>query len=52
LISQSDDDSVVDKGRAAAQRLGLEFEHRHVGLEPFSDAVTDAVSISLRKRVA
>jgi len=52
LISQSDDDSVVDKGRAAAQRLGLEFEHRHVGLEPFSDAVTNAVSISLSKRVA
>jgi len=38
--------------RAAARRLGLEFEHRHVGLEPFSDAVTSAVSVALSKRVA
>jgi hypothetical protein len=52
LISQTDDQSVVDKARAAAQRLGLEFEHRHVGLEPFTAAVTNAVSISLSKRVA
>jgi len=52
LISQTDDQSIVDKGRAAAQRLGLEFEHRHVGLEPFTEAVTNAVSISLSKRVA
>src|SRR3954453_16771596 len=52
LISQSDDPSVVDRGRAAARRLGLEFEHRHVGLQPFTAAVTNAVSISLSKRVA
>ena len=32
LLSQSDDPAVVDAGRAAAERLGLEFEHRHVGL--------------------
>ena len=51
LISQTEDPSIVDKGRVAAQRLGLEFEHRHVGLEPFTNAVTDAVSISLSKRV-
>jgi len=52
LISQTDDESIVDKGRAAAQRLGLEFEHRHVGLAPFTEAVTNAVSISMSKRVA
>ncbi len=32
LISQTDDDAIVAMGRAAAERLGLEFEHRHVGL--------------------
>src|SRR6185295_14710701 len=52
LISQAEDESVIDKARAAAQRLGLEFEHRHVGLEPFTDAVVDAVAISMSKRVA
>ena len=52
LISQSEDESIIDRGRAAARRLGLEFEHRHVGLEPFSDAVTNAVSVALSKRVA
>ena len=52
LISQSQDASIIDRGRAAARRLGLEFEHRHVGLEPFSDAVTNAVSVALSKRVA
>ena len=52
LISQSEDESIIDRGRAAARRLGLEFEHRHVGLEPFTDAVTNAVSIALSKRVA
>ena len=52
LISQSQDASIIDRGRAAARRLGLEFEHRHVGLEPFSDAVTSAVSVALSKRVA
>ncbi|HEY4609004.1 MAG TPA: DUF1638 domain-containing protein [Ilumatobacteraceae bacterium] len=51
LISQTEDPSIVDKGRVAAQRLGLEFEHRHVGLEPFTDAVSNAVSIALSKRV-
>lgn len=48
LISQSTDESVVVKGRAAAERLGLEFEHRHVGMEPFSEAV----AVSLSRRVA
>ena len=48
LISQSTSEAVVAKGRAAAERLGLDFEHRHVGLEPFNDAV----AVSLSGRVA
>jgi hypothetical protein len=48
LISQTDTPAVVAAGRAAARRLGLEFEHRHVGMQPFDDAV----SVSLRRRVA
>lgn len=39
LLSQSDDPTLVDMGRRAARRLGLAFEHRHVGLEPFAAAV-------------
>jgi hypothetical protein len=31
LLSQSEGEVVVAAGRAAASRLGLEFEHRHVG---------------------
>jgi hypothetical protein len=52
LISQSSDAEIVVLAAAAAARLGLEFEHRHVGLEPFGDVVTEGVAISLRRRVA
>jgi hypothetical protein len=52
LISQTDSESVIEKGRIAAERLGLEFEHRHVGMGPFTKAVTDGVAISLSRRVA
>ncbi len=52
LISQSTDPEIIAAARAAAQRLGLEFEHRHVGLEPFADAVADGVAVSLTRRVA
>jgi len=45
LLSQTDRDDVVAAGRDAAERLGLRFEHRHVGLAPFHDAV----SVSIRK---
>jgi uncharacterized protein DUF1638 len=48
LISQSTSETVVAQGRAAAQRLGLEFEHRHVGLDHFAKAV----AVSLPRRVA
>ncbi|MGD9996068.1 MAG: DUF1638 domain-containing protein [Ilumatobacteraceae bacterium] len=39
LLSQSDDQSVVDAAIAAAERLQLTFEHRHVGLGTFGEAV-------------
>jgi hypothetical protein len=39
LLSQSDDPAVVAAGERAAVRLGLAFEHRHVGLAPFAAAV-------------
>ena len=44
LLSQQDDPAVVIAARAAADLLGLAFEHRHVGLQPFSDAVTVSIS--------
>ena len=52
LISQSTDPEIITAGRAAAERLGLEFEHRHIGLDPFAGAVADGVAVSLTRRVA
>ena len=52
LISQSDDPEIVVVAHAAAVRLGLEFEHRHVGLGPFARVVTEGVAVSLSRRVA
>lgn len=40
LLSQSCDSALVDMGRLAADKLGLQFEHRHVGLDPFTSALT------------
>ena len=45
LLSQTERDDVLAAGRDAAARLGLRFEHRHVGLAHFHDAV----GVSLRK---
>lgn len=39
LLSQTDDPAVLDAGRAAADRLGLEFVHEHTGLATFTDPV-------------
>ncbi len=39
LLSQSGEQAVVDAGRAAADRLGLRFEHRITGLAPFAAAI-------------
>ncbi len=48
LLSQSDDPAVEAAGRKAAEMLGLEFEHLHVGREPFAAAV----AVSVQRRVA
>src|SRR5258706_2116097 len=52
LISQSQDTDIIELGRAAAQRLRLDFEHRHVGLQPFTTAVAKGVAVSMTRRVA
>ena len=46
LLSQSTDESVIAMAQAAAERLGLRFEHRHVGLAPFATAVSVALTSS------
>jgi hypothetical protein len=43
LLSQSTDAGVVTAARAAAERLALEFEHRHVGRERLVEAIPVAV---------
>ncbi len=43
LLSQSEDPAVIEAGRAAAERLGLAFEHHHVGLDPFAQTVRSAL---------
>lgn len=42
LLTQSDDPELIPLGQAAADRLGLDFEHHHVGLGPFT-AVVEAL---------
>ncbi len=44
LLSQQENEEVVIAARFAADRLGLAFEHRHVGLAPFGDAVAVALT--------
>ncbi len=44
LLSQTDDAEVVVAGRAAAERLGLRFEHVPTHLDPFADAVSVALA--------
>ena len=43
LLSQTDDQVVLAAAVGAADRLGLRFEHRRVGLRPFETAVTVAL---------
>ncbi len=50
LLSQADDRRVVEAALGAAQRLGLVFEHRHVGRGPLSAAVE--VALPARARAA
>lgn len=44
LLSQSEDPALTNLGQVAAERLGLAFEHLHVGLDPFTVAVRVAVA--------
>ena len=44
LLSQSDDPTLVRLGQAAADRLGLAFEHRPVGLGPFRDQIAGMIA--------
>ncbi len=40
-LAQRHDEALLEKARAAARRLNLEFEHRLTGLEPFNRALHD-----------
>jgi hypothetical protein len=48
LLSQSDDPAIVEFGRAAAERLGLDFEHVATGLAPFAEPVELALRTGVR----
>jgi Protein of unknown function (DUF1638) len=48
LLSQTHDPDVESAGRAAAVQLGLEFEHVHVGIVPFAEAVEVRLGLSAR----
>ena len=39
LLSQTDSAELLAVGQAAALQIGLAFEHRHVGMEPFTAEV-------------
>ena len=49
LLSQTEDPAVIAAARDAAQCLRLHFEHIHVGLQTFTDAVDVAVDLSSRR---
>ncbi len=49
LLSQSDDPAVIAAGRAAALRLGLRFEHHHVGRAGLAEPMQRWVALSIRK---
>jgi hypothetical protein len=43
-LAQTEDKDLVERARAAADRLGLAFEHRHTGLGELATAVATAAS--------
>jgi Protein of unknown function (DUF1638) len=45
LLSQTDSAELVDLGAEAAAKIGLAFEHRHVGMEPFTAEVRRIISL-------
>lgn len=48
LLSQSDDPVIVDFGRAAAERLELEFVHVPTGLQAFAEPIRLALGSEVR----
>ena len=53
LLSQQPDDDLVERARAAAARLGLDFEHLPVGRSGLGDPVLAfAVDIEMRRAAA
>lgn len=40
FLSQTEDEALLEKAKAAAQTLGLSFEHRPTGLTPFARSLT------------
>lgn len=44
LLSQSCDAALVEMGQLAADKLGLQFEHRHVGLDPFTSTLMELLA--------
>ncbi len=49
LLSQSEDPELVAAGNRIAERLGLAFEHRHVGLEPFARSLGSLLAPPVRR---
>jgi hypothetical protein len=45
-LSQIESPALVEKARAASRRLGLEFEHRHVGYGEFLPALSAAAGMA------
>jgi hypothetical protein len=43
-LAQTEDEDLVERARAAADRLGLAFEHRQTGLGELADAVRSAAN--------
>ena len=52
LLSQANDPHVVELARAAAQRLGLAFEHHHTGLDRLAEAIVAPLSPRRRREDA
>jgi Protein of unknown function (DUF1638) len=48
LLAQSDDPAIVEFGRAAADRLGLEFVHEPTGLAQFAEPIRVALASGVR----
>ncbi len=52
LLSQDENASIIEAGRAAAELLGLEFVHERTGLEPFARPIRVALSSAAARTVS